>query len=209
MRRRGVAWAGAAVVAAATAAATACTSGPQPMGARPIDDSVSAWRAEKDLYFRTSDKSPLPAAERPTFTGLPYFPIDASFRVPARLVEEPGRAPVIIEVENSKHEMEPLRRVGRLSFTLSGAEHSLTAFAPADARTIDQLFVPFGDLTNGQGTYKGGRYLDLARTPTGLYDVDFNRAYHPNCVFNIEWVCPVPPPENRLPIAIPAGERLR
>jgi uncharacterized protein (DUF1684 family) len=68
--------------------------------------------------------------------------------------------------------------------------------------------VPFGDLTNGEETYKGGRYLELDRTPTGLYDLDFNRAYHPYCVYDISYVCPVPPRENRLTVAIKAGERL-
>src|SRR5687767_15749920 len=71
-----------------------------------------------------------------------------------------------------------------------------------------RLFVPFGDLTNNKETYGGGRYLDLTRTPTGYYEIDFNRAYHPNCVYDPTWVCPVPPRENRLDVAIPAGERL-
>ena len=44
--------------------------------------------------------------------------------------------------------------------------------------------MPFGDLTNGTETYQGGRYLDLDRTASGVYDLDFNRAYHPFCVFN-------------------------
>ena len=73
---------------------------------------------------------------------------------------------------------------------------------------ITRLFVPFRDGTTGLETYPGGRYLDLDRTPSGIYDLDFNRAYHPNCVFNIEWECPVPPRENRLPVAIRVGEKL-
>lgn len=198
-------WAAAIIVALTVA----CTSGPRPMDARPYDEAVQAWRAEKDMMFRSPDDSPLLAEDRATFTGLPYFGIDARYRTPARLSPEPSAKPVIIEVENSKREREPLRRVGRLHFTLNGAEQTLTAFAPVEARVITRLFVPFGDLTNGAETYKGGRYLDLDRTPTGLYDLDFNRAYHPNCVFNIDWVCPVPPPENRLPVAIRAGEMLR
>ena len=52
------------------------------------------------------------------------------------------------------------------------------------------------------------RSLELDRTSTNLYDLDFNRAYHPFCVFNVAYVCPVPPQENRLPVAIQAGERL-
>ena len=62
--------------------------------------------------------------------------------------------------------------------------------------------------TNGTETYPGGRYLDLDRTATGIYDLDFNRAYHPFCFFNPTYDCPVPPRENRLTIPIRAGEQL-
>ena len=72
-----------------------------------------------------------------------------------------------------------------------------------------RLFVPFADQTNGTETYPAGRYLDLTRTATGLYDLDFNRAYHPYCYFNDEYDCPFPPAENRLGIPIRAGERMK
>jgi uncharacterized protein (DUF1684 family) len=98
--------------------------------------------------------------------------------------------------------------VGSLTFTLKGQTMTLTAFADEGVQNITRLFVPFGDLTSGTETYKGGRYLELDRTATTIYDLDFNRAYHPFCVFNVDYVCPVPPPENRLPVAIQAGERL-
>ena len=62
--------------------------------------------------------------------------------------------------------------------------------------------------TNGTETYVGGRYLDLDRTATGLYDLDFNRAYHPYCVYNPQYDCPYPPRENRLTTPIRSGERL-
>jgi hypothetical protein len=116
-------------------AVAGCTSGPPPPETRPQVDPVLAWRQAKDLMFRSSGESPLVPAERATFTGLPYFDVDPAFRVPARLIVETSRTPVIIELENSKRQREPLRRVGHLSFTLAGAERTLTAFAPADART--------------------------------------------------------------------------
>ena len=71
-----------------------------------------------------------------------------------------------------------------------------------------RMFVPVGDLTNCSETYQGGRYLDLDRTASGVYDLDFNRAYHPFCLFNSGYDCPVPPRENRLPLPVRAGERL-
>jgi uncharacterized protein (DUF1684 family) len=85
----------------------------------------------------------------------------------------------------------------------------LTAFAPAAARDDDRLFVPFSDLTSGAESYAAGRFMDLDRTGTGIYEVDFNRAYHPYCYYNPTWECPLPPVENRLKVPIRAGERMR
>jgi hypothetical protein len=188
---------------------SACTSGPAPVDDRPYEQQVLNDRAEKDAAFRTARNSPLLDADRPGFAGLPYYPVDPAFRVPAFLHEDRSGPPVIIELSTSIDGREKMRKVGALGFTLGQASYRLTAFASVKAETVDRLFVPFGDLTSGTETYKGGRYLDLDRTPTGLYDLDFNRAYHPYCVYNPSYECPLPPRENRLAVAIHAGERLR
>ncbi|HEX7778467.1 MAG TPA: DUF1684 domain-containing protein, partial [Vicinamibacterales bacterium] len=169
---------------------------------------VQTMRTEKDTAFRTRDDSPIPAAARASFPGLPYFGIDPAYHVPAVLTLDPTARAVVIELPTSSTELRRMRKVGALGFTVSGGSYTLTAFVDAEAPDMRRLFVPFGDLTNGAETYKGGRYLDLDRTPTGLYDLDFNRAYHPYCVYDPSYVCPVPPRENRLTVAIKAGERL-
>lgn len=200
----------AAVILMVSWAITACSSGPPPpppTQGLPYEEELTTFRADKDQYFRTGERSPLVESERKGFPGLLYFPIDPAYRVPAVLREEPGSA-VVIALETSKNQYDKMRRVGTLEFTVAGTPLSLTAFAPAEASVITRLFVPFRDGTTGLETYPGGRYLDLDRTPSGIYDLDFNRAYHPNCVFNIEWECPVPPRENRLPVAIRVGEKL-
>lgn len=187
----------------------ACSSGPgRPVDDRPYEERLLAARAEKDVMFRLSDQSPLPEADKVSFTGLPYYTVEPSMRVPAALNTETGREPLVIELSTSWGTKRRMRRVGTLDFTLRGEAHSLTAFADVDDRTNARLFVPFGDATNRDETYGGGRYIELDRTPTGLYDLDFNLAYHPYCVFNIQFECPVPPRENRLDVAIRAGERL-
>lgn len=184
----------------------ACSSGPQPTNDAASQQSVAAWRAAKDALFK-SDDSPLLPADRMAFTGLPYYPIDPAYQAPAVLKE--NRLPrLVIELPTSTTELRKMQRVGTLTFTVKGTTLTLTAFADEGVRDITRLFVPFGDLTSGTETYKGGRYLELDRTSTTLYDLDFNRAYHPYCVYNADFVCPVPPPENRLAVAIQAGERL-
>lgn len=191
------------------AGAAACTSGPPPPANSALahEDSVEQHRRQRDEAFRFSDDSPIPAADRATFAGLAYFPISATYKVPANLTEDRTADPVIIELTTSQDTVDRLARVGTITFRLDGESRSLTAFATA-ADGLDRLFVPFGDQTNREETYGGGRYLNLTRTTTGLYDLDFNLAYNPNCVYDVRWVCPLPPPENRLPVAIRAGERM-
>jgi uncharacterized protein (DUF1684 family) len=187
----------------------ACNSGPPPptSGGPSHADRVGQERVAKDEAFRLSPDSPIPEAERAGFTGLNYFPIDPAFNVPASLVTDRGSEPVIIELATSRNTVDRLARVGSITFRLGGVSHQLTAFAAA-ADGLNRLFVPFGDTTNRHETYGGGRYLNLTRTATGLYDLDFNMAYNPNCVYDVQWTCPLPPPENRLPVEIRAGERL-
>jgi len=189
-------------------AVAACTSGPGAPDERPYQQQVLAFRADKDQFFRTGKDSPIPPEQRAAFPGLAYYEVDPAARVPTYLTQERSAPAVIIELQTSGDELRKMRKVRTLGFTFAGGTYKLTAFADAEAGNVDRLFVPFGDLTNVSETYRGGRYLELDRTPTGLYDLDFNRAYHPFCVYNVTYICPVPPAENRLSVAIHAGERL-
>ena len=171
----------------------------------PYPDKIAAWHAEKDQFMR-SPESPVPAPQRASFPPLPYFPVDPEYRVPASLELAPADAAV--EMPTSTGKRRQMRHLGTLKFTLKGQPLSLGAFAEANDTSGRRLFVPFGDLTNGVETYPGGRYLDLERTASGVYELDFNRAYHPFCLFNPEYDCPYPPPQSRLKVPIRAGERL-
>lgn len=181
--------------------AASCSKAPVPYPAQ-----IEEWHAEKDRFMREAAESPVPPAARASFPPLPYFPIDEAYRIPASL--QPAESGAAVEMPTSTGKRRKMRRLGTLSFTLNGRPLSLGAFAEADDTSGRRLFVPFGDLTNGVETYPGGRYLDLDRTRTGVYDLDFNRAYHPFCLFNPEYDCPYPPPESRLKVPIRAGERL-
>ena len=189
------------VFALAAGLAAACTGSPA-----SYPDEIAAWRADRDAYMRSSE-SPVPAAQRAAFQPLPYYPIDEQYNVPAGL--KVLRGDDVIEMSTSSGKPRRMRRVGTLGFTLKGQPQTLTAFAEVDDSSLQRLFVPFGDLTNGLETYQGGRYLDLDLQGSGVYELDFNRAYHPFCVFNPEYECPIPPRENRLPVPIKAGERNR
>ena len=98
------------------------------------------------------------------------------------LTVQPGSD--VLELPTSTGLRRQMRRIGTLRFTMQARALTLAAFVDASGNDIRRLFVPFGDLTNSTETYPGGRYLDLDRTATGIYDLDFNRAYNPFCVFN-------------------------
>lgn len=195
---------------ASVLALAACTSGPPPPAdTRPYEQQIQTYRAEKDAAFRSSADSPIPAEARASFSGLLYFAIDPAFRVPAFLTQSQSNPPIMFDIRMSSNTTEKMRKVGTLGFSLNGSALTLTAFAEESTKDMKRLFVPFTDLTSGAETYKHGRYLDLDRTPTGLYDLDFNKSYHPSCVYNPQYECPVPPKENTLPVAVRAGERLK
>jgi uncharacterized protein len=172
----------------------------------PYLDSINDWRATKDRFMQQSTDSPIPPERRATFPPLTYFPVEPEYRVPASLTVD--RTNDVLEIPTSRGERRPHNRVGKLSFTLKGQLLTLTAFVEVGQQDMRQLFVPFGDLTNGTETYPGGRYLELERTATGIYDLDFNRAFHPFCYYNPSYDCPYPPRENRLSLPIRAGERM-
>jgi uncharacterized protein (DUF1684 family) len=169
-------------------------------------EQMSAWRGDRDRFMRESSESPIPAEQRSSFGGLSYFPIDVGYHTAAAL--QPAQDGRTLDMPTSTGQLRKMRRVGTLSFTLKGQPLTLGAFVEAEQRELRELFVPFGDLTNGTETYPGGRYINLEQTATGLYELDFNRAYHPFCFFNSSYDCPYPPLENRLKTPIRAGEKL-
>jgi uncharacterized protein (DUF1684 family) len=184
----------------------ACSSRP-PDDAKSYVPTLAAARARKDVEFRYASDSPVPANRRAELLPLAYFPIDPSYSVPATLKPSSDRA--TLQMPTSTGATREMRRVGTLEFSAKGQPLKLTAFVDVAERNLDHLFVPFTDLTTGSETYPGGRYLDLDRNATGIYVIDFNRAYHPTCYYNPTWDCPYPPAENRLKTPIRAGERLK
>jgi len=177
--------------------------------------SLDAWRAARDHLFRDHPESPIPAAERPSFTGLPWFPPDPAFRVGARLVAGDGAE---LDIDTGGEDgVIRYRRLGSLVFRLHGQDCSLSVLGLVGYG--GGLFVPFRDATSGRETYGGGRYLvdTVKNTDAGCLEitpgspdvvVDFNYAYHPSCRYSPAWACPLAPPENWLPVAVRAGEMM-
>ncbi|WP_218830459.1 DUF1684 domain-containing protein [Rubrivirga marina] len=161
------------------------------------------WVADRDSLFR-SPTTPLLPNSLTAFEGLTYFDYDSTFAVPAALAPSLDRDTV--RFPTTTGELRRYVSAGDLVFEAGGVQRRLEAFETVEGPN-PRLFVPFTDATNGRRTYGGGRYLDLELQPAGRYALDFNRAYHPYCVYNPTYSCPLPPPENRLELAVTAGER--
>ena len=136
------------------------------------------------------------------FNGLDYFDINRDFRFEAKFIpHEAGRT---LEVMNILGMVEPMMNPGAVEFTKDDKTYRLEALDEGDHR----LFLVFADMTSGHESYPAGRFL-YAEYPdaTGMTEVDFNKAYNPPCAFNAYSTCPMPPENNRLDIAINAGEK--
>ena len=172
-------------------------------------DAISAFRARKDAFFGSDPHSPVPLDERAAFSGLPYFPVDEGLYFDElRLTPYEGDEPSSFQIPTSDGKLRPAHRAGVLRFELEGETRQLTGYRFDGGEDDGSLFVPFLDATSGTETYGAGRYLDLEPEDDGTYILDFNVAYHPSCVYDPRFSCPLTPPENRLPVRIEAGERL-
>jgi uncharacterized protein (DUF1684 family) len=168
---------------------------------------IEAQRAAKDESFKNDPDSPIPPDKKSSMLPLAYYPIDESYTAPATL--EPSADRTRIQVPTSIGKIRDLEVIGTLKFSIKGQPLRLTAFMEITEPRVNRLFVPFADLTSGKETYPAGRYMELDPTPTGLYLVDFNIAYHPYCYYSPEYDCPFPPKENRLAMEIRAGEKMQ
>ena len=171
-------------------------------------DAVANFRAEKDDYFRHAHDSPIPVAERESFAGLPYFDVDESLRFEGLTLEPyAGSEPTHFQIPTSDGQLRDAQRAGVFRFDIAGTTHQLTGYTFAKG-PAESVFVPFQDGTTGKESYGAGRYIDVYPEDDGTYALDFNLAYHPSCVYDTRFSCPLTPAENRLPIRIEAGERL-
>ncbi len=142
------------------------------------------------------------APARTGFAGLAYWPAEADWVVPARF--EPHPEPRTLEVANIIGGFDATPNPGAVVFEREGQEYRLEALDGGDGK----LFLVFADATNGHGSYGAGRFL-YAPPPNaeGRVELNFNRAYNPPCAFTPYATCPLPPDENRLTLAVTAGEK--
>jgi uncharacterized protein (DUF1684 family) len=139
------------------------------------------------------------AAQRRNFAGLSWYPVRPEWRLEARF--EALEAPARLILDNIIGDQEEVESPGYVVFEKEGKEYKLQASGSGKG-----LFIVFRDQTSGKETYGSSRFLYTAMPENGKVILDFNEAINPPCAFTAYATCPIAPPQNRLPIAIPVGE---
>lgn len=139
-----------------------------------------------------------------------FFPVDKVYNVSCsfeRIYDSIG-----FTMTTSAKTLKHYYKYGRLDFMIDGKEYLLYVYQSKDLMQTEQyrdyLFVPFTDATTGNESYGSGRYLEFFKKDieNNTVQLDFNKAYNPYCAYSPDYKCPIPPKENRLSVAIRAGE---
>lgn len=169
--------------------------------------SILKFQQDKNEEFKDPETSPLPDRYRKDFEGLDFFTADTNYVVSASFERTPDAKPFFMPTTTDRKTEEVV--FGVATFVLNGTEHSLEVYQTLDLREEegyeDYLFLPFLDLTNGEETYGGGRYIDLKIPKGNTLIIDFNKAYNPYCVYNKKYSCPLVPRQNFMNTKVMAG----
>jgi uncharacterized protein len=164
-----------------------------------------AWQEARNVLLATHSESPVPAADRAAFGGVPVAPYDPALRFEVQVDTE--IEPVRIEVNTGTDGIVPFERAGVVH---------LAGVGDLDVWWLASygggIFVPIRDTRHDGATYPGGRYvLDTVKGADlgghdGVLVVDLNFAYNPSCAYDPAWACPLAPPGNVVPVPVSAGE---
>jgi hypothetical protein len=169
----------------------------------------SAQKFQKEINAEYTDAitSPLTKEDLVSFTTLDFYPINEKYFVVAQFTRTENEKPFGMKTSTDR---EPLYvKYGEVEFTIDGKALKLNVYKNIELSKKKEyknyLFLPFSDLTSGNESYIGGKYIDL-KTPKGnTIAIDFNRSYNPYCAYNYKYSCPKVPLDNDLNIAIKAG----
>ena len=172
---------------------------------------IKKHRAEYKEKFRKDSYSPFYHHPR-LMKKMKYYSPREDYMVSCKVELTPNAEPFDLATYSGK--TKPFKQYAWLKFELHGNSYKLAIYQNLNTirnplyRTY--LFLPFKDATSGEETYGGGRYLDFKTSDIqdGQLLLDFNKTYNPYCAYSDGYNCPIPPTENHLPLAIPAGEKM-
>lgn len=168
---------------------------------------IQQHRDSLNHYFKTSARSPLDSADKLGFGGLLYYPVNERWCVPVKYKRKYFGKTFLMKTSTDR--LPEYKVYGTMTFTIEGQKQTLYLYQnialSKKEEYRDYLFCPFKDLTNGETTYGGGRYIDLRKSDLKKGVLDFNLCYNPYCAYNYKYSCPIPPKENHLKVKIEAG----
>ncbi len=169
--------------------------------------TTKKFQRTMNKQFKNAEESPLPEEEINSFKGLPFFKHNKDLVVKAKFKKLKNEK--VFEMPTTTDRKPQYRKYAKLTFNIDGKKYKLFAYQNIglikEEGYEDYLFLPFTDLTNGNATYGGGRFLDLRIPESNEVEINFNKAYNPYCAYNYKYSCPIPPKENHLNIKIEAG----
>ena len=175
----------------------------------PYIEEMKLFQEELNKEFKNPDKSPLTRREQKRFKGHDFFPINKSFRVEAKFIKSQDEVP--FKMKTTTDRVPIYEKYGEAIFEIEDKKYKLNIYQNHRLRKMEKyrnhLFLPFTDLTNGEETYGGGRYIDLSIPDSDTIIIDFNKAYNPYCAYSSTRSCPIPPRENDLDLKVEAGVR--
>lgn len=166
---------------------------------------IDAYQTQLNEKFSNKETSILPPEDFKDFKGLKFYPIDLNYRVVATFKRTPGEKPFLMPTTTDR--LPEYVKYAELHFKIEKKDFVLDVFKTTNAKAgyENYLFLPFTDLTSGDGSYGGGRYIDLFEPEGDEIVLDFNKSYNPYCVYSKNYSCPIPPEQNDLKIRIEAG----
>jgi uncharacterized protein (DUF1684 family) len=169
--------------------------------------AVETFQKEINTEYADAKTSPLMGNDLATFNTLDFYPINEKFFVTATFVRTEKEKP--FGMKTSTERTPNYVKYGEVHFTIEGQALKLNVYKNIELSKKkefkDYLFLPFSDLSSGNESYIGGKYIDLKIPKGKTIAIDFNTSYNPYCAYNHKYSCPIVPLENDLNIEIRAG----
>ena len=169
--------------------------------------AVEKFQTELNAEYADAKTSPLLPEDFKKFHALEYYPANEKFYVVAKFIRTENEQP--FEMKTSTDRRPVYVKYGEAHFNIDGQDFQLNIYRNIELSKKEQykdyLFLPFSDLTCGNESYIGGRYIDMKIPKGDTIVIDFNTAYNPYCAYSYKYSCPKVPLENDLKIAIRAG----
>ena len=168
---------------------------------------INKFQKELNLEFLNPKTTILDSLDQLSFEGLEFYPASPKFYIKARFKRTPNEIPFLMKTSTDR--LPEYVKYGEAHFEMENKKIVLNIYQNIKYSKIDEfkndLFLPFTDFTSGDGSYGGGRYIDLKIPDNDLIVIDFNKSYNPYCAYSHRYSCPIPPEENDVSIRIEAG----